>query len=104
MGDGVCTDEHGELEGRSMTRGCRSCHIADLEARLVEVERERDEANGRSLRIATERHALRALADRLAESLRGSLEQLRRHANTDAGLNDWDRVRAAYQRAGQEKA
>jgi hypothetical protein len=29
-GEGVCQDEHDELEGRLITRGCRSCYIAEL--------------------------------------------------------------------------
>ena len=35
--EGVCHDEHTELEGKLMTRGCRSCHIGDLETRIAQL-------------------------------------------------------------------
>ena len=37
MSEGVCSDPHAELEGRRMTRGCRSCHIADQDGEIEQL-------------------------------------------------------------------
>lgn len=63
MSDGVCSDHHPELEGKPMTRGCRACHIADLEHDLEAERTRRQEAEAHAAeltdQIASERDALR---------------------------------------------